>query len=119
MLTVLAQACELLDETEEVDRREVRRVVTTLTRGMEFDLRRFPNETSGELGALKTHAELEEYTYLVAGCVGEFWTIMTCAKQRALKRWDVNAMSATGIRLGLLGRPISSSQGNSTFSTWR
>ena len=100
LLSVLAQACELLDETSDDDRREVRRVVTTLTRGMEFDLRRFPNETSGELGALNTPAELEEYTYLVAGCVGEFWTIMTCAKQRALKHWDVPSMSATGIRFG-------------------
>ena len=100
LLRVLGQACALLDDAAEDDRREVRRVVTTLTRGMEFDLRRFPNEASGELGALATCAELEEYTYLVAGCVGEFWTVMTCAKERALKSWDVAAMSATGIRFG-------------------
>jgi farnesyl-diphosphate farnesyltransferase len=39
-LTVLSQLCESDQET-------VRDIVTTLTKGMEFDLRTFPDESSG------------------------------------------------------------------------
>ena len=41
---------------------------------MEFDLRTFPDERSGQIAALREFDELDRYTYLVAGCVGEFWT---------------------------------------------
>ena len=56
----------------EHDRREIAEVMEKIIRGQTLDLRRFPK---GEgVIALQTAAELEEYTYLVAGCVGEFWT---------------------------------------------
>ena len=31
------------------------------------------------LVALETLADLDEYTYMAAGCVGEYWTVMTAA----------------------------------------
>ncbi len=37
-----------------------------------LDLERFDNPK--EVRVLGTAADLDEYTYLVAGCVGEFWT---------------------------------------------
>ncbi|MFV1993876.1 MAG: phytoene/squalene synthase family protein [Verrucomicrobiales bacterium] len=43
-----------------------------LTRGQMLDVERFPD--SAALRALATADELEEYTYLVAGSVGAFWT---------------------------------------------
>jgi farnesyl-diphosphate farnesyltransferase len=43
-----------------------------INRGQLLDVQRF-GRTNG-VRALATAAELDEYTYLVAGCVGEFWT---------------------------------------------
>ncbi|MEI6232994.1 MAG: phytoene/squalene synthase family protein [Planctomycetota bacterium] len=100
LLQSLDPALDLLDACNAHDRFHIRHVVTTLTEGMELDLRTFPNETSGHIGALKTGEELERYTYLVAGCVGDFWTRMTMAHEPALREWDPDEMSACGIRFG-------------------
>src|SRR4051812_10045577 len=54
------------------DRDEVRRVLAKINRGQSLDLERFG--PGNEIRSLKNAAELDEYTYLVAGCVGEFWT---------------------------------------------
>ena len=54
------------------DRREIASVMEKIIRGQTLDLLRFAK--SGGVIALQTAAELDEYTYLVAGCVGEFWT---------------------------------------------
>ncbi|PYK31120.1 MAG: hypothetical protein DME57_04820 [Verrucomicrobia bacterium] len=43
-----------------------------VNRGQLLDLERF--QDPGKLAALETAAELDEYTYLVAGSAGEFWT---------------------------------------------
>jgi farnesyl-diphosphate farnesyltransferase len=79
LLESLGAALVVLAHLSEPDREAVRAVVTTLTQGMEFDLRTFPDEASGRVVALQEFAELDRYTYLVAGCVGEFWTKMTYA----------------------------------------
>lgn len=52
----------------------VRQVLGTITSGQELDLRRFGGASAGGVVALQTDQELDEYTYRVAGCVGEFWT---------------------------------------------
>jgi farnesyl-diphosphate farnesyltransferase len=54
----------------------VEEVITKIVRGQSLDLKRF--EMQPGLTALQTDQELEEYTYLVAGCVGEFWTALCC-----------------------------------------
>ncbi len=100
LLQSLDPALMLLDACAPSDKAEIQRVVTTLTEGMEFDLRTFPDETSGGVEALKNADELERYTYLVAGCVGEFWTTMSVAHEPALRDWNVAEMSASGIRFG-------------------
>lgn len=63
-----------LDELEGADREEVRDVLAKINRGQQLDLERFDAGTSAGIRALPTAADLNEYTYLVAGCVGEFWT---------------------------------------------
>ncbi len=47
-------------------------VLEQILKGQTLDLVRFEGQTATK--ALATAAELDEYTYLVAGCVGEFWT---------------------------------------------
>ena len=61
-----------LEELDPADRDDIRAVLKTIVRGQELDLTRFGDPAS--LTSLQTAAELDEYTYLVAGCVGEFWT---------------------------------------------
>ena len=82
------------------DRHRIRRVIITLTQGMEMDLSVFSGTAPDELIALKTMDDLDRYTYSVAGCVGEFWTGLMCAHRKALADWDVPVMSERGIRFG-------------------
>ena len=100
LLQSLGPALELLSTLQPDDRASVRHVVNVLTQGMELDLRAFPRENSGRVSALQTPSELDRYTYLVAGCVGEFWTQMTMRHVPALRIWDEAAMSQCGIRFG-------------------
>ena len=100
LLRSVERLLALLEALPEVDRELVRRVVATLTRGMELDLNTFPAEDSGDTGALETLEQLDCYTYLVAGCVGEFWTSVAAAHEPRLARWNADEMSALGVRFG-------------------
>ena len=100
MFDSLVDAFALLETLDSTDQKQVRRVVSTLVQGMEMDLAAFPKEASGGLAALATWAELDRYTYLVAGCVGEFWTKISVVHETSLKAWDVEKMSELGRRFG-------------------
>jgi len=82
------------------DRQSVRDVVLTLIAGMTEDLQHFPGEDETALAALETWQDLDRYTYLVAGCVGEFWTDVAIAHLPRLQTWDATAMRPLGVRLG-------------------
>ncbi len=49
-------------------------VVTTILQGQRKDLEYFSNKDQGEVRSLADGDELDDYTWKVAGCVGEFWT---------------------------------------------
>ena len=66
----------LLQELAPADLPLVRTVLQVITSGQELDLRRFAGASGQNIIALQTEAELDDYTYRVAGCVGEFWTRM-------------------------------------------
>ncbi len=100
LLNSVPQALAMLQECREVDRDLIRRVVVTLTQGMEMDLTTFPAEDSGRIAALETRADLDSHLYHAAGCVGEFWTAITMAHARALRRWEPQVMSEAGVRFG-------------------
>jgi farnesyl-diphosphate farnesyltransferase len=100
LLESIPQAINLLDAMPEVDAERVRSIVVTLTQGMEFDLTTFPDEESGELRALDGNSELDRYTYLVAGCVGEFWTDISIDHTDSLTGWNRVEMMALGVRFG-------------------
>ncbi len=100
LLAAIEPVMLLLHALEQKDRDAVRQVLSTLTAGMEFDLRRFPDERAARVSALDSLAELDRYTYMVAGCVGEFWTMMSCRHQPALSGWEVEEMSRCGVDFG-------------------
>lgn len=56
----------------------MRGVLSPIVRGQLLDIERFP--VDGKVRALQSAGELNEYTWLVAGCVGEFWTKL-CAEE--------------------------------------
>jgi farnesyl-diphosphate farnesyltransferase len=67
------QPClDWLEQSEVLDRKEVRAVLEQINRGQLLDLERFRNPK--QIVALETPAQLDEYTYFVAGSAGEFWT---------------------------------------------
>ncbi|MGH8102761.1 MAG: phytoene/squalene synthase family protein, partial [Chthoniobacterales bacterium] len=72
LLQNLPGTLQWLDQMEPADRADIRSVLEKITGGQMLDLERFPDPA--EIRALETADDLDEYTYLVAGCVGEFWT---------------------------------------------
>ena len=100
LLESLGPALAVLGQLGDADRQAVREIVTTLTEGMEFDLRTFPDEGSGQIVALREWSELDRYTYLVAGCVGEFWTTMTYAHLPGTLKGEPMLMLQRGVRFG-------------------
>ncbi|MEC8928281.1 MAG: phytoene/squalene synthase family protein, partial [Verrucomicrobiota bacterium] len=75
LLELSHETLEMLDAMAPEDRGQIQLLLETITRGQELDLRRFGDGNT--LTALQTAVELEDYTYHVAGCVGEFWTRLT------------------------------------------
>jgi len=68
-LPALLQALALLPDSDEI--REAWRVIL---KGQIFDLERFEPPAEGESAKPLAPSELDDYTKLVAGSVGEFWT---------------------------------------------
>src|SRR5947209_9689248 len=67
------QSClDWLEQIDVADREDVRGVLKLINRGQLLDLERFQNPK--QIAALETTADLDDYTYLVAGSAGEFWT---------------------------------------------
>ena len=83
------------------DRWDLRRTLARIGRGQELDLLRFGEGTKAAPKPLATATDLDEYTYFVAGCVGELWTRLC---QRHLpagwSKRDEAAMLALGKRFG-------------------
>ncbi|MGD0251962.1 MAG: phytoene/squalene synthase family protein [Verrucomicrobiota bacterium] len=112
----------LLPTFSPADLKLVRDVLTTIMGGQELDLRRFAGASAEKIVALETAVELDDYTYRVAGCVGEFWTKMCRAHlfpnaklndsfiiefgerdvgvERFFKRLDDSFLIQLGVRLG-------------------
>ena len=87
------------------DLKLVREVLTTITSGQELDLRRFGGSATGnhsdkKIIALETASELDDYTYRVAGCVGEFWTKICRAHLFPNAKLDEKQFINDGIRFG-------------------
>jgi farnesyl-diphosphate farnesyltransferase len=82
------------------DRERVVAVLNVITEGQELDLRRFAGASAAQVIALRTDEELDDYTYRVAGCVGEFWTKMCRAHLFPGAKLDDGALLASGVRFG-------------------
>ncbi|MBI2927292.1 MAG: squalene/phytoene synthase family protein [Verrucomicrobia bacterium] len=83
-----------------VDQQHMRTVLSIITSGQALDLERFAGAGPAQILALKTDTELEDYTYRVAGCVGEFWTRMCRAHVFPSAVVDEELLLANGVKFG-------------------
>ena len=107
LLEKVEDSLAALQTLSPADLKLVREVLTTITSGQELDLKRFGNvaktgtsATGQQITALETAAELDDYTYRVAGCVGEFWTKICRAHLFPNARLDEKQFINDGIRFG-------------------
>lgn len=128
LLERIELALAQLPRLASADLEAARKVLQTITGGQELDLRRFelpeppplpPVPVDGlppviqppplpvsvtpavlPLRSLATMAELDDYTYRVAGCVGEFWTELTRRHCFPAHRLDEEMFRADGIAFG-------------------
>jgi farnesyl-diphosphate farnesyltransferase len=99
LLNWLPDCLEWLEQTGGADRDDIRAVLEKITHGQMLDLHRFGDPA--EVRALQTAADLDEYTYLVAGCVGEFWTRLCFRHLRDFASLIPDDMLALGRRYGM------------------
>lgn len=93
LLTRLRDCFTLFQAAEPHGKVLIQKVLGHILKGQMLDLQRFP-------GSLKSAAELEEYTFLVAGCVGEFWSEMLAWKIPNWARLPDQEMIDLGITYG-------------------
>jgi len=99
-----------LQNFSEADQKLIRAALKIIISGQELDLQRFGGRAQAparedarpttKIIALETDAQLDDYTYRVAGCVGEFWTKMCRAHLFPHARMDEKQFIADGIRFG-------------------
>lgn len=77
------------------DRERLEWVWERILRGQLFDLTRFDDRADP-----LSPEELDEYTFLVAGCVGEFWTRLCADRLPGFSKRDSSEMTADAIRYG-------------------
>lgn len=86
----------IADLAKSPDRIEIEEVWRSIQEGQEFDRVRFDQANASPL----TSEELDRYTYLVAGCVGEFWTRICAKRLPRFSRLGIDEMTALGVEYG-------------------
>jgi farnesyl-diphosphate farnesyltransferase len=99
LIEALPACFNWLNQLTVEDRGDVRAVLQQINRGQLLDLEHFGD--GSEVVALETAAELDEYTYLVAGCVGEFWTRLCFRHLGGFSNLSENEMFELGKRYGM------------------
>jgi farnesyl-diphosphate farnesyltransferase len=100
----LLEKCEtsvsLLQSLSPFDQELVITVLRTIIGGQELDLLRFSSASSANVISLRSADELDDYTYRVAGCVGEFWTRMCRTHLFPSAKLDESFLLLNGVRFG-------------------
>ncbi len=97
LLSRFGECLELLAVVSEQERMLIRRVLATILDGQLWDLTYF-----AERSTVDSDENTRRYTYLVAGCVGEFWTDLGLATMgdRFCDSSRRDIMAKAGIRYG-------------------
>ncbi|MDA1274061.1 MAG: phytoene/squalene synthase family protein [Verrucomicrobia bacterium] len=100
LLAHIQGVLRILDEFPIEDQNLIRAVLSTITSGQELDLQRFGRVAPGNVVALENDVDLDDYTYRVAGCVGEFWTKLCRGRLFPHEKIDNAVFLRNGIRFG-------------------
>ncbi len=97
LMHALPKCLALLQALAPDDQNSVRWVLVQITQGQERDVQEFGQGP----GALRSDADLDEYTWLVAGCVGEFWTELCARHLPGFATRDSETMRLAGRSFGM------------------
>jgi farnesyl-diphosphate farnesyltransferase len=100
LLERIEEALDALEKFNAADQQRIQDVLKVITSGQELDVRRFAGASADNIIALANASELDDYTYRVAGCVGEFWTKMCRTHLFTAARLDDKKLLADGARFG-------------------
>jgi farnesyl-diphosphate farnesyltransferase len=107
LLEKVEDSLAALQRCSVADQKLIREVLKTIISGQELDLRRFapapgqpPTLSTPRIIALESDTQLDDYTYRVAGCVGEFWTKMCRTHLFPHVGMDERQFIADGVRFG-------------------
>jgi farnesyl-diphosphate farnesyltransferase len=100
LLEKVEDSLAALQKFSEGDQKLIRAVLEIITSGQELDLRRFGEASAGKIIALGTTSDLDDYTYRVAGCVGEFWTRLCVAHLFRTPEVEDSSFEKLGVRFG-------------------
>jgi farnesyl-diphosphate farnesyltransferase len=100
LLGVFNKALALLKATSSEDQARIRQVLNIICSGQELDLTRFRDATIENPIALQRPEDLYDYTWRVAGCVGEFWTQMCLAHLKPAPALAPEELVTLGIAFG-------------------
>jgi len=101
LLKRIPEALGCLDHAQVWEKGCIRSVLETIVGGQRLDLERFGSVGAGQgIVGLPDAAALDDYTYRVAGCVGEFWTRVCRSQLFPATELDDDAFLEDAIRLG-------------------
>jgi farnesyl-diphosphate farnesyltransferase len=101
LLERIPEALAILDHSQVWQKDCIRTVLETIVGGQILDLDRFGEIRPGQgVVSLSSAEALDDYTYRVAGCVGEFWTRICRNQLFPTASLDDAAFQADGIRFG-------------------
>ena len=98
LLARLGACLDAMEALAPEDQADVRKVLRHIVRGQGLDVQRFPDASRPR--ALPDASALHEYTYLVAGSVGEFWTDVCSRHLPEFANTDRREMRALGQSFG-------------------
>ncbi len=100
LLERIDEVLALLRQFEPGDRQLIQSVLGVITSGQELDLTRFGHANREAIATLASQDELDDYTYRVAGCVGEFWTKICLVHLSPKPKADNSELIAKGVCFG-------------------
>ena len=100
LLSQIDRAIALLNSTAPPDRASIQSVLHTIISGQTLDLQRFSAASKSHVVALNSSDDLHDYTYRVAGCVGEFWTEICLRHLTPQFSGNSSQLLENGVRFG-------------------
>jgi farnesyl-diphosphate farnesyltransferase len=100
ILHQIEDAFAILASFAKEDQKRIGHVLDIILSGQILDLERFDRADRSHIQSLENDGQLDDYTYRVAGCVGEFWTKICRAHLFPRVQLDDEFLLSTSVRFG-------------------